>query len=84
MTEDKERFDEIRYEIQNLIEEALSLLPENLQSQAESYWYAQMCMALYNDHQFLGSSGCSMEDTYKNWEESNEVWDDSKLTYTRR
>jgi len=67
MTEDKERFDEIRYEIQNLIEEAFNLLPENLQSQDENHWYSQMRMALYSDHQFLGSSSCSMEDTYTNW-----------------
>ena len=72
MSEDRERFDEIRYEIQNLIDEALSLLPSNLQSNAESYWYATISTALNNDTEFLGGNGCSMEDSYESWENNTD------------
>jgi hypothetical protein len=69
MSENKERFDEIRSQISDLLEEAFDLVPPANSDRAESYWYAAITTALYNDHDFLGGTGCSMEDTYNEWED---------------
>ena len=72
MEENRERFDEIRCNIRDLLEEALDLVPELNKARASSYWYAQISTSLDADHDFLGGSMCSMQDTLDEWEEEEE------------
>ena len=64
MSEEQERFEEIIYEIGELVEEAISLLPDSrIVDRAKSYWYAHIKTALSDDHEFIGRSMCNMQDT---------------------
>ena len=87
VTEDQERFEEIIDEISVLAKEALDLLPEELQSSAKSYWYANILCALNDDHEFLGGTMFHMNDSLEEWSSnsndsscqqfnSQEEWDD--------
>jgi|13_taG_2_1085334.scaffolds.fasta_scaffold05260_8 hypothetical protein len=62
---DKERFEDIIYEIESLLEEAVELLNEDMKlySRAKSYWYANMIVNLNHNHGFLSNSSYTMEDT---------------------
>ena len=77
---DKNRFEEIIGEIQELLNEALDLVPEGYaRSRAESYWYAHMIVNVTEDHGYMGGSMCSMQDTLEEFdevdEEDEEDWD---------
>ncbi len=64
MSEDRERFEEIIYDIGDLVEEAISLLSDSrMIDRAKSYWYAHIKTALNDDHEFVGRSMCNMQDT---------------------
>jgi len=68
----KERMLKIKEEIKELIEEALDIVkfegsPHTYQ-QAKAYWYPQILMVLDKEHDYLGGSMCTMEDTIK------EIW----------
>ena len=87
MTEDQERFEEIIGEISELAEEALNLLPEDIQESAKSYWYSHILCALNDDHDFIGGSTLHMNDSLEEWSSNNtassypqfnsqEEWDD--------
>lgn len=79
MSKDQERFEEIICEIEELVEEAISLLPDvgvyrggnyphnMLVDKAKSYWYAHIKTALDDDHEFVGRSICNMKDTLEDW-----------------
>ena len=75
-TEAAERIMEITEEIRELVQEAMDLVRENgsdlTRDRARSYWYAHILMNLGSDHGYLGSSGCSMEDTAQELEEDEE------------
>lgn len=80
MSSDKYRFEEIKDQIKELLEEAISLVPSAESDRAESYWYAHISMALDEDHDYLGGSMCSMQDTINEWhdgddDEEDEDWD---------
>ncbi len=70
---DKNRFEEIIGEIQELLNEALDLVPEGYaRSRAESYWYAHMIVNVTEDHGYMGGSMCSMQDTLEEFDEEDE------------
>ena len=64
----RERFEEIKYEIKDLLEEALELIPGSDGDGVGSYWYAQILTAIDNDHDFLGGCSYSMQDTLDDWQ----------------
>ncbi len=86
MSEDQERFEEIIDEIGELVEEAISLLPDvgvysgggypMLVDKAKSYWYSHIKMALDDDHEFMSKSTCNMYDTLEEWRDLDGVSDD--------
>ena len=88
MSEDQERFEEIIGEISELVEEAISLLPDvgvyrggnyphnMLVDKAKSYWYAHIKTALDDDHEFVGRSICNMQDTLDEWRDLDGVSED--------
>ena len=62
-----ERILEITEEIIDLLEEAMSLVrrvgtPEEI-ARARSYWLGHIRMSLNEDHGYMGSGTCTMEDT---------------------
>ena len=69
---DKYRFEEIKEQIKELLEEAFDLVPDHARDRAESYWYAHISMALDEDHGYIGGSMCSMQDTIEEWEDEDE------------
>ena len=71
MTEDQQRFAAIIQQIDNLMEEAIDLIPENMVSQAKSYWYAHIMCAINDDNEFLGGSSHHMQDTLDDWLEQD-------------
>ena len=80
MSEDKYRFEEIIGEIKELLEEAFDLVPAgSARARAKSYWYGNMIVNVDEDHGFMGSSMCSMQDTLEEFdeaeEEDEEDWD---------
>tara|TARA_B100000212_G_C27354831_1_gene525368 strand:- start:1227 stop:1529 length:303 start_codon:yes stop_codon:yes gene_type:complete len=64
---DQERFEDIIDEIDNLLEEAIGLIPEEVYDRAKSYWYSSMVSSLNNNSEFVKKSKCSMQDTLKEW-----------------
>ena len=72
MTEDQERFEEIIGDISELAKEALSLLPEDIQESAKSYWYSHILCSLNDDHEFIGGSMLHMNDSLEEWSASHE------------
>lgn len=70
---DKHRFEEIIGEIKVLLDEALELVPEGIsKSRAKSYWYAHMVVNIDEDHEYMSSSMCSMQDTLEEFDEQEE------------
>ena len=76
MTEDQQRFSEIINSIDDLMEEAINIIPENMVARAKSYWYAHIMCAVSDDHEFLGSSLHHMQDCLDEWMEQEEEEDD--------
>ena len=73
MSEEKYRFEEIIGEIRDLLGEALDLVPDGFsRSRAESYWYANMIVNVTEDHGYMSSSMCSMEDTLAEFDDHEE------------
>jgi len=72
--EDIERMVEIKDTIKELVEEALQILDRKSisYSRAESYWYPHILMELDSDHQWLGGSMCTMQDTIDEMSEDEE------------
>jgi hypothetical protein len=63
-TNDVLLFEEAQEEIKDLVNGAYGLLSagSTLQDRAHCYWYAQIIMALDDDHTFLGSGSHTMDD----------------------
>jgi hypothetical protein len=68
----KYRFEEIKEQIKELLDEAFDLVPDHARARAESYWYAHISTALDEDHGYLGGSMCSMQDTLEEFDEEDE------------
>ena len=64
---DQERFEDIIDEIDNLLEEAIGLIPEEVYDRAKLYWYSNMTSSLNNNNEFVKKSKCSMQDTLQEW-----------------
>ncbi len=77
MNEDQQRFEEIINNIDELMEEAINIIPENMVAKAKSYWYAHILCAINDDHEFLGSSLHHMQDCLDEWIEQEEDCDES-------
>lgn len=60
-----QRLEEIKDEIKDLLEEAKQIVRKDDRAwqQAKSYWYAHIVSALDKDHDYLGSSMITMQDT---------------------
>tara|TARA_Y200000002_G_scaffold382867_1_gene401764 strand:+ start:3011 stop:3238 length:228 start_codon:yes stop_codon:yes gene_type:complete len=69
---DKYLFEEIKHQIKELLEEAIRLVPDSEEARARSYWYSQIVTALDDDHEYMGSSMCSMQDTIDEWHDGEE------------
>ena len=72
MNEDQQRFEEIINNIDELMEEAINIIPENMVTKAKSYWYAHILCAINDDHEFLGGSIHHMQDCLDEWIEQEE------------
>jgi hypothetical protein len=71
------RLEEIRAEMIELLEEAEDLIrnkavPGIVRARAESYWLAQIKVALMKEHGYLAGSMCDMEDTIEEIKEKAE------------
>lgn len=61
---DHSRLVEIHNEMVLLLEEAFSLIPRGgIKDRAKYYWYGNIKMNLVKNHEYLGSSMCTMEET---------------------
>ena len=69
----KNRLTEIKEKIKELVNEAEELISENdyVSSRAKSYWIPHLLMALDNDHNYVGGSMCTMQDTIDELEEDD-------------
>jgi hypothetical protein len=76
-----ERLEEIREEMLELLSEAEEVARQTAKAagqrviyeRAAAYWIPQIKIALKNDHGYLGSSMCSLEDTIKDLDELLEL-----------
>lgn len=69
-----ERLTEIKEQMLELLEEAKDLLPEGMpKERAKCYWYAHIKTAILKEHEFLGGSLVTVDDTiFELGEESEE------------
>jgi hypothetical protein len=66
----KLRFEEIKDQIKELLDEAIDLVPDGgVKERAQSYWYSHITTALDDDHEYMGGSMCTMEDTLNEFDE---------------
>jgi len=75
---DKYRFEEIKVQIKELLEEAIELVPDHARARAKAYWYAHMSTSLDEDHGYMGGSMCSMQDTIEEFDEEEEFDEDEE------
>lgn len=69
----KERLIEIKEQMLELLDEAKDLLPEGMtKERARSYWYAHIKTALLKEHEYLGGSLVTMDDTIIELESESE------------
>jgi len=74
-TEDIERLQEIHDELRELVDEAFGLLSGTAQEdRAKAYWYANIRMALDDDHMWMGSHNCTLQNCIESFtdEESDD------------
>ena len=63
-TEAKERLIEIKEQMLELLDEAKDIIPEGMaKERAKCYWYAHIKTALLKEHEYLGGSLVTMDDT---------------------
>ncbi len=74
-TPNKLRLLEIKEEIKELANEAISVVAEETKGQifarANAYWHPQILMTLDKEHDYMGGSMCTLEDTIKEINEAN-------------
>ena len=73
-----DRLREIQTEIEELLDEALHCIRDagGSTAQADAYWKAHIICALRNDHEYLGGSMVTMQDTIEELESGGESPDD--------
>lgn len=63
-TEITERLTEIKEQMLELLDEAKDIIPEGMaKERAKCYWYAHIKTALLKEHEYLGGSLVTMDDT---------------------
>lgn len=63
-TEQVDRLAEIKDEVIELLNEANRIVSGTSEEQrAHSYWYAHARMAMDDEHSYLGSGGCTLQDS---------------------
>ena len=63
-SEIKERLNEIKEQMLELLEEAKDIIPEGMpKERAKAYWFAHVKTALLKEHEYLGGSLVTMDDT---------------------
>jgi hypothetical protein len=63
-TEITERLTEIKEQMLELLDEAKEIIPEGMaKERARCYWYAHIKTALLKEHEYLGGSLVTMDDT---------------------
>jgi len=69
------RLQDIKDEIKELVYEAQDLIPRDTIefSRAKSYWLPHILMALDKDHDYLGGSMCTMQETVDDLNERREL-----------
>jgi hypothetical protein len=76
---DLERLEEIKDEIKDLVDEARALVSGTAERRTtEAYWIAHILGALDEDHEFLGGSMTTMQDTIDALREESEEDDDEE------
>jgi hypothetical protein len=74
----KERLEEIKEQMLELLEEAKDIIPEGIaKERAKCYWYAHIKTALLKEHEFLGGSLVTMDDTINELGEDEDEDDDN-------
>jgi len=72
MNNNKYRFEEIKEQIKELLEEAIDLVPDHARARANAYWYAHISTSLDDDHDYMGGSMCSMQDSLEEFDDVEE------------
>lgn len=68
-----ERLTEIKEQMLELLEEAKDLLPEDIcKERAKCYWYVHIKTAILKEHDFLGGSLVTVDDTISELGEESE------------
>lgn len=68
-----ERLTEIKEQMLELLEEAKDLIPEGMtKERAKCYWYAHIKTAILKEHEFLGGSLVTVDDTISELGEDSE------------
>lgn len=68
-----DRLTEIKEQMLELLEEAKDLLPEGMtKERAKCYWYAHIKTAILKEHEFLGGSLVTVDDTISELGEDSE------------
>lgn len=68
-----ERLQEIKEQMLELLDEAKKIIPEGMtKERAKCYWYAHIKTALLKEHEFLGGSLVTMDDTINEIDEESE------------
>lgn len=68
-----ERLQEIKEQMLELLDEAKEIIPEGMtKERAKCYWYAHIKTALLKEHEFLGGSLVTMDDTINEIDEESE------------
>lgn len=68
-----ERLQEIKDQMLKLLDEAKEIIPEGMtKERAKCYWYAHIKTALLKEHEFLGGSLVTMDDTINEIDEESE------------
>lgn len=68
-----ERLTEIKEQMLELLEEAKDLLPEGMtKERAKCYWYAHIKTAILKEHEYLGGSLVTVDDTISELGEDSE------------
>ncbi len=69
-----QRLQEIKEQMLELLEEATSIIPEGItKERARLYWYAHIKTAILKEHEYLGGSMVTMDDTIQEITEEVEV-----------
>ncbi len=68
-----ERLEEIKEQMLELLDEAKDLIPEGItKERARCYWYAHIKTALLKEHEYLGGSLVTLDDTINELSEDEE------------